>query len=89
MDDDGSLWRDTTETFGSMAWSHDEKSLAYVAEAKKEEKDFPSFWDVTPKEDPNKADEGPVVPSVPSALIQVSLKPAFHYAAAEGTWKVA
>jgi hypothetical protein len=32
-------------------WSRDETRVAYLAEPKREEKDFPSFWDVTPKAD--------------------------------------
>jgi len=51
------------EPFGTMAWSHDEKRLAYLAEAKREEKDYPSFWDVSPKDEPKncskKEDDAP------------------------------
>lgn len=45
----GAVYAD--ETFGSLVWSRDETRVAYLAEPKREEKDFPSFWDVTPKAD--------------------------------------
>ncbi|ELR23118.1 uncharacterized protein ACA1_044130 [Acanthamoeba castellanii str. Neff] len=52
-----------TETFGSLVWSRDETWVAYLAEPKREEKDSPSFWDVTPKADNGDAKDDKAAPN--------------------------